>query len=454
MISNIYKKKIWSQYRSLVFPLLIEQIFMMLIGNFNVFLLSLYNDQAVAATGIADQILSVGTMAMGIVSLGSTVLILQNADEKRVGYIQSTIRQAFFLNIILALLLQAIVLVLGEQLISWMQTPKELFNLSVSYLKIVAFSLVFQGFQTIISAVLRGYGKAKIAMILSVINTLLIILGNALIILGPGEIFGGGVIGIGMMIIFTRFLGAVFSFIGMHRYLPQLWENLWQRKKSDYLIAKKILSLGIPSGMENVFYNFSQTIITGVIASIGTAAVTGRIYTSTITAIVFTCSVAFGQASQIIIGQLIRSGESNIAQKFLLKNIQLTLLFSVVVTILIAIFGESIIHLFSSDPEIIQIVKNLLWLQCIYEPLRSINEVTIASLNVAGDVKFPVIIALVVTYLFTVPATLAVVNLLNLGIYAIWLVFIIDEGVRAILLIIRWWRGHWTKYNLVSREID
>lgn len=73
---TLRKQEIRQEYGHLLWPLLVEQLFMMLIGNVNVYIFSLYNDQVVAAIGLADQVLVIGTMAMGIVSLGSTILFL------------------------------------------------------------------------------------------------------------------------------------------------------------------------------------------------------------------------------------------------------------------------------------------------------------------------------------------------------------------------------------------
>ena len=67
-----------TDYLTTVYPLVIEQLFMMLIGNVNVFLFSLYNDQFVAAISLADQVLAIGGMALGIVSLGGIVLLFVN----------------------------------------------------------------------------------------------------------------------------------------------------------------------------------------------------------------------------------------------------------------------------------------------------------------------------------------------------------------------------------------
>ena len=98
------RKLFTKNYKDIFLPLLVEQIFLTLIGNFNVFLFSLFNDELVAAIGISDQLLNVLTMITNIVVLGASILIIQNADRKRLYYIKSIFRESVILNLIIAFL--------------------------------------------------------------------------------------------------------------------------------------------------------------------------------------------------------------------------------------------------------------------------------------------------------------------------------------------------------------
>jgi putative MATE family efflux protein len=326
-----------------------------------------------------------------------------------------------------------------------MQTPSELKTMSVLYLRIVSGSLIFQGISTSISALLRSFGKVKRAMTISIINTLITIIGNSLVILTPLSIFGEGIIGISVATVITRLIGAIISISTVKNTFPILWRGLFDLQRSDFQIGKEILRLGIPSGMENVSYNFSQTIITAVIASFGTIAINAKIYTQTITAVVFTISVAAGQTLQIFLGQYLREKKLREAKEFTFKVTQTFMSIRVIVNVLLAIFGFWIVQIFTSNPEIIQLVQILLWLNVFYDPSRVGNEILIAGLNVTGDVKYPVIIGILVTYLFTVPASMIFGGYLQLGLIMVWIIFILDEGLRVFIFSKRWKNNKWQK---------
>ncbi|MDN8842596.1 MATE family efflux transporter, partial [Staphylococcus aureus] len=82
----------------------------------------------------------------------------------------------------------------------------------------------------------------------------------------------------------------------------------------------------------------------------------------------------------------------------------------------------------------------------LYDPCRVGNEIIIASLNVMGEVRYPVKMAIIVTYLFTVPLCFLFGSYLKWGLPMIWLVFIIDEGFRLYAFIKRWKDAAWVAH--------
>lgn len=441
-----------TDYLTTVYPLVIEQLFMMLIGNVNVFLFSLYNDQFVAAIGLADQVLAIGGMALGIVSLGGIVLLLRHADEDEVHIVQRIIRQCFILIAIISVVLALIYIPFAPLIMNLIQSPANLLPLSIRYLRLVSLSLVFQGISMVVSIVLRSHGKVKSAMFISLVNTIFVIVGNALVILTPDDFIQGGIISIALMTIFTRFLGSIFSLINFKSKLGHVFNGLWQNMGGELDTFFDILKIGFPSGMENISYNFSQAIITAIIASLGTVAVTSKIYTQTITAIVFTISVALGQGGQIIIGRFVREKVFLKAKDFLVHNLLFFSLISFTINVLIALSGNILVQIFTDDPVIIRTVRILLVMSILYDACRGINEIVIAGLQVVKDVKYPVFIGVIVTYLFTIPFSYLTGVWLSLGIIGVWLIFILDEGLRAILFYRRWKQEMTYHHKLEGRK--
>ena len=438
--TDIKQAKI-KKFKNLFLPILIEQVFMMLIMNVNVFLISLVNDRAIALTGLTDQIIAIGQLLLGIVSLGSTILFLQNADKVHLDYIRKIFQQSLLLNGLLSLLITLVFVIFGSNLLQLINSPANLIETGNIYLQLLGWSLLPLGISSSVNALLRSYGKVRAAMYASILNTLIVVSGNAFVVYT--HLLDNAVIGIGIATLIMRCLGVFISLLILKKDLPKIFELKWSFHLEDLKISSKILRLGVPSAMENVFYNISQLLITAGIASLGVVSLSSRIYTQTITAIIFTISVAAGQSSQILIGKAIRKEDMDQGTATGRSIVKAFFSLSVILNVIIALLGPLLIQIFTEDEVIKQVVTILLWLSILYDPFRASNEILIANLNVVGDVRYPVIVGVLTTYLFTVPVSLSLIYFFNQGLIAVWFVFIVDEALRAVIFYRRWTQKKW-----------
>ena len=441
---QINRKLFTKEYQNLFWPLLLEQIFLTLIGNFNVFLFSLFNDQMVAAIGISDQLLNIFAMITNIVVLGASILIIQNAEKSRLAYVKSILKESVILNVIIAILIVIAVFLFNKDLLMLMQTPRELLNETSIYIRIVSVSIIFLAMTSLMLGTLRAFGFVKIAVKVSVINTVLVILGNSLIV-----IFNlGGISYIALATLVSRLLGMLLTFFTLKSKIPELFDFKEGFRKIP--LKKEILTLGIPSAMEQISYNFSQTIITAIIASLGTIAVSSKIYTQTITSFIFSIGVAAGVAGNLVIGNYYRNKDFEKIKNFGVTNANRISLIAGGVNLILALMGRILVGIFTKDSEITEIVTQLLFFQILLDPMRVSNEILVNSLNVLKDVKFPVIVGIVTTYILVIPLSYLLVNKLGMDLRAVWIIFILDEALRRLLFTLRFKSGKWMKINEVD----
>lgn len=441
---QINRKLFTKEYQNLFWPLLVEQIFLTLIGNFNVFLFSLFNDQMVAAIGISDQLLNIFAMITNIVVLGASILVIQNAEKSRLAYVKSILKESVILNVIIAILIVIAVFLFNKDLLMLMQTPRELLDETSIYIRIVSVSIIFLAMTSLMLGTLRAFGFVKIAVKVSVINTFLVILGNSLIV-----IFNlGGITYIAIATLVSRLLGMLLTFFTLKSKIPELFDFKEGFRKIP--LKKEILTLGIPSAMEQISYNFSQTIITAIIASLGTIAVSSKIYTQTITSFIFSIGVAAGVAGNLVIGNYYRNKDFEKIKNFGVTNANRISLIAGGVNLILALMGRFLVGIFTKDPEITEIVTQLLFFQILLDPMRVSNEILVNSLNVLKDVKFPVIVGIVTTYVLVIPLSYLFVSKFGMGLRAVWIIFILDEALRRLLFTLRFKSGKWMKINEVD----
>ncbi|EJI3174633.1 MATE family efflux transporter, partial [Listeria monocytogenes] len=193
----------------------------------------------------------------------------------------------------------------------------------------------------------------------------------------------------------------------------------------------------------------SQLVVTAIIAILGTEALTTKVYASTVSQFVALFAIALGQASQIIIGRAVGAKEIDKAYKQGLRSWKIGLVVAIVVSVSIYLFAEPIMSLFTTNTEIIAMTKELFLLSIFLELGRATNIIIISSLNSTGDVRFPFICGLIVMWIVSLPFSYVLGISAGLGLVGVWLAYIIDEGVRAVLMYRRWRSKVWSLKSVI-----
>ncbi len=436
---------------ALTWPIFIEVLLHMLMGNADTLMLSQYSDDSVAAVGVANQILSLVIVMFGFIATGTAILIAQNIGANRLQTAGEISVVSLAANLVFGILLSILLFFTGKPLLLLMDLPSELLDEAYIYLVIVGGFSFVQAVIMTIGATVRSYGFTRDIMYITIGMNILNVVGNYLFIFGPFGFPVLGVEGVAISTAVSRFIGLIVSIMVLAKRtngaLP--FKKLFQLPKEH---IRNLLKIGIPSAGEQLSYNASQMVITIFIAALGTEALTARVYTQNIMMFIFLFSVAISQGTQILIGHMIGAGKFEEAYKRCMQSLRLAIAISLGTAILFSIFSENLLGIFTSNPEIIETGTFLILLTIILEPGRSFNLVVINSLRAAGDVKFPVYIGILSMWGVSVTLSYLLGIHFGLGLTGIWIAFIADEWLRGILMLFRWRSGVWRSKGFVTAK--
>ncbi|WP_245733004.1 MATE family efflux transporter [Salipaludibacillus aurantiacus] len=437
---------------ALTWPIFIEILLHMLMGNADTLMLSQYDDDAVAAVGVSNQIMSVIIVMFGFVATGTTILIAQNLganNNKKASHIAVV---SICTNVIFGFGLSLVLFLYGRQILLAMNLPEELMSTALIYLQIVGGFAFVQALLMTLSAIVKSHGYTKDAMYVTLGMNVINVLGNYILIFGAFGAPALGVTGVALSTAFSRGLGTVILFIVLYKRvkgeLP--WAFLVQRFPKEEL--RDLLRIGIPSAGEHLSYNTSQMVITYFVATMGTAALTTRVYALNIMMFAFLFSIAIGQGTQILVGHLIGEKRYEEAYKRCLRSLWIGMSVSTFTAFTFAVFREQILNIFTDNTQIIQLGSILLILTVILEPGRAFNLIVINSLRAAGDVKFPVYIGILSMWGVSVTVSYTAGIWLGLGLIGVWIALIMDEWLRGLLMLRRWKTRKWEKMSFVSED--
>ena len=438
---------------SITWPIFIEILLHMLMGNADTLMLSQYSDESVAAVGVSNQILSVVIVMFGFVAQGAAVLIAQNIGADKPKAAGQIALNALSMNLLFSILLSICLFIWGKPILTMMDLPPELMGEGLSYMKIVGGFIFIQALIMTTGAILRSYGHTKDTMIVTIGMNILNVIGNYFAIFGP---FGFPVLGVEGVAYST----AISRLIGFIALILLLVKRTGEEINYKYFFryekvhVKSLLKIGIPSAGEQLSYNASQMVITYFVAQLGTIAITTKVYTQNIMMFIFLFSVAIGQGTQILIGHMIGAGKIEDAYERALKSLRLSIFISLTMAGVVYLIAKPFLGIFTDNASIIEAGTFLLLLTIALEPGRAFNLVMISSLRAAGDVKFPVYIGIVVMWGVSVTFSWFFGIYLELGLIGIWIAFIADEWLRGVLMLRRWKQRNWVNMSFVQKDKD
>jgi putative efflux protein, MATE family len=430
---------------ALALPIVLESVFRMMLSSVDTIMLSSWSQEAVAGVGLVSQYIFFIQILFSVICVGTSIVLSQYLGAKRMEE-SGQVAQASALMVILAgLVMSAVVIVGAKPLLSAYRVETGVRTFAWQYLVVFGGAgSVFTAFSMLQGTILRSYGYTRDAMYIAVAANVLNVLGNALSLYGWFGLPVTGVVGVAASSAFSQAASCLLLSWRM-RTLPGLRKPGRRREAVPRAIYRKILSIGVPTAGESLAYNVSQIVIMIMITSLGTWAMSAQVYAQTIVRFVYVIALSIGNAVQIKTGYWVGARQSETAYRKVWRYQLVGTLISVALVLLLNLVKMPAIGIFTREPEIAAIMKQLFIISLYIEIGRSLNLITIPALKGAGDVRFPVMMGIISMWGISVPFSYLLGIRLGLGMVGIWIALGTDEMLRGIVMLFRWksriWQG-------------
>ncbi len=217
----------------------------------------------------------------------------------------------------------------------------------------------------------------------------------------------------------------------------------------DRIIFKNCIRIGLPTGFQQSFVAIGMMAIMGVVNTFGTNAVAAYTAAIRIDSFAKMPAMTFSSALSSFVGQNLGAGREDRAKKGLRVTLLVSLGYSAFVTILIFIFGNYLIKLFTPDLAVIAIGQDYLVIVSSFYLLLSVMFAFTGFLRGAGATFIPMITTLISLYLFRIPMAWYLSG--NTGVNGIWWSEPIGWFAGMIILIIYYLSGKWKGKEVARR---
>lgn len=433
----------------LTWPIFLEMLLFLLMGSVDTLMLSRVSDNAVAAVGAANQIITIAILVLEVIGNGAAIVVAQYIGSGRRYEAANIAAVSISLNVLIGAALSVAFVLFGHAMLRAMNLQGDILSYADSYLLIVGGGIVLQAMINIMAAMIRTYGFTKEAMLVSLGMNVVHLIANYALIFGHWGFPALGVQGAAISTVASRFVCLIVFAWLLYRLMDvRLGVREYVRFKLEYI--RKILRIGIPSAFEQIMYQMCQLVFVFYTTFLGATALAAKQYASNMSMYIYLFSAAVGMGTAIVTGRLVGARLADEAYRRVWTSVRWALAITVLIDLLVIAFREPLLGLFTDNPDIIRLGSQVILLSIVLETGRTCNMVIINSLRAAGDATFPVYMGVLSMVFMSLSLGYALIFPLQLGLIGVWLAIAADEWLRAVIMFFRWRSRVWERKRLVE----
>lgn len=395
-----------------------------------------------SAVSIGGEILHLLTfLAMGFSSAGQ-VIISHHVGAGKMEEVKKTIGTMFTFLLITSLTLSVICFCLRGQILVWLNTPEESFDLTMDYTVTCIFGLVFIYGYNIVSAILRGMGDSRRPFVFVAVAAILNIILDIVFVAGFGmSAFGAAL---------ATVIGQGVSFVSSLIYLYIHRESFgFDFKRESFRMQRssliRLVSLGIPMAIQSAAVSISKIVLTSWINVFGvTMSAVGGIY-SKLNTMFSVVSNSFTTAGSAMVGQCIGAKKYERVPKVMRTNLICMLIVTAVTGSVLYFASNTIFSLFTADAEVIANASVIIW-PAIVNFLGATTRCSgFALINGSGKSKLNLCVALIDGMMARMGIAAILGFVLGMGCKGFWFGDAFAGFVPITIAMIFYFSGKWRK---------
>lgn len=371
-------------------PLMCSSILQLLFNAADVVVVGKFaGDNALAAVGSNTALINLLTnLCMGL-SRGANVVAARYFGAKQKKDLEKTVHTAMLLSMLSGVLLCVLGLIGAKQMLIWMQTPEEVLSLAALYLRIYCLGMLPSMVYNFGSALLRAVGDTQRPLIYLLIAGCVNVVFNLIFVI----VFHMSVAGVALATVISQFLSAGLILRCLMRSENGIHLDL-HRLRLDRSKLLQILRIGLPAGFQGIVFALSNVVIQSSVNLFGNIVVAGNSAAANIEGFVYMAMNAFYQATLSFVSQNYGANQQRRIHRIVLAGQFCVIIVGVVLGNLAAYFGESLLHIYSDNPEVIAAGQIRLMAICRIYALCGMMDVMVGALRGIGYSVMPMVVSI------------------------------------------------------------
>ena len=432
----------------LLFPIVLEQLLNSFMGMADTMMVSNVGSAAISAISLVDSVNNLVIQIFAALTTGAAIICSQYIGRNDRKGANRAARQVFLAILAISVGVMIPCLIFRVPLLSFIfgkVTPEVMANSQIYFL-ITVLSYPFLALFDVGSAFFRAGGNSRFPMAVSVVSNLLNIMGNAILIFG----FQMGVAGAALSTLLSRVFSMCVVFYALRRDRQQIVLRGYFSIRPDMPLIKKILAIGVPSGVENGMFQFGKLAIQSTVSAMGTVAIAAQAMTNILEMLNGIAGIGIGIGLMTVVGQCIGAGRKEEAKYYIVKLTAIAEAAIIISCLFVLAITKPVVwiaHMETASADMcfrmmiaITIVKPIVWV---------LSFIPAYGMRAAGDVKFSMILSMLTMWCMRVALCIYLSRVWGFGPMAVWIGMFADWTLRGIIFTGRFLSGKWLQKKVI-----
>lgn len=388
---------------SLAYPVMLSQLGQVMVGVADNVMVGRLGAIPLAAASLANSIFFLMLMFGIGISMAVTPMVAAADGEGKIGKIGKFLSHGFVINGFSSLVLFLVILGLSPGL-RWLGQPEEVVTLAIPYLLIITFSMVpFMFFQTY-KQFIEGLSQTKQAMYITVFFNLFNVGLNWLLIYGHWGFPALGLNGAGWATLISRILMAVAIYLYVtrsERYARFLMG--FSLKNLRFSILKRMLRIGIPTGLQFVFEVGAFSTAAIMMGWIGVNALAAHQIAINLASISYMMASGLSAAAMVRVGNQLGRRDIGKLRQVGFSIFGMVAVFMLLFGLAFLLFRNHLPLLYIEEREVVEMAASLLVVAAFFQISDGLQVVGLGALRGLSDVKIPTLVTLVAYWVIGLP---------------------------------------------------
>ena len=352
-------------------------------------------------------------------------------------------RQLVFTEAAITIGISVLVLLFHRQILGLFfgQIEADVMQNAIIYLIISVFSFPLLAVYDSCAALYRSMGNAQITLKISLLMNVINVVGNAIGV----YVLKLGVAGVAIPSLVSRGVAGVVLFTLLHN--PDNLVFLTRGKfKVDATIVKRILFIGIPSGIENGIFQLGRVLVVSIIAAFGTSQIAANGVANSLDSMGCIVGQAMSLAMITVIGRCVGAGEEGQVRYYTKKLLGETYFYTAVINSIILLLLPWILQIYGLGEETTRLSYILVMIHdgmAIF--LWPASFVLPNMLRACNDVKYTMVVSIFSMITFRIGFSYVFGVHMGWMAVGVWAAMVIDWVFRVLCFVGRYLAGTWRK---------